>query len=58
MKPLRYIRWRLAWWRWLLWQAPVTGGRAIYGKGEQRTANLRHVDERWWAREPKRVDYL
>lgn len=56
MKPIRYIRWRIAWWRWFL-TPYAKWGDPMYSKGEQRTTNLDRIHERWEAREPKREDY-
>lgn len=56
MKPIRYIRWRIAWWFWFV--TPPTGGTApIYHKSVEQLADYNRQHQQWADREPKRENY-
>lgn len=56
MKPIRYIRWRIAWWRWF-WSPNCPWGTPVYGKSREQLTAYNRAHDRYAAREPKREDY-
>ncbi len=57
MTPFRWVRFKLAWWRWFLHDGPQPGDPS-HGHGEQRRVTRALLIGRWLAREPKREDFL
>lgn len=48
---MKYILWRIRWWKWFLLETPFIGDPR-WGSGPQRKRNLDIAFKRWEAKEP------